>query len=363
MKRVRLARPGFIAAASVAATVALALGTSQAGEAATAPSAGWHAYTPAIGVGSLLSIYAPSASDAWAAGESSSGGSLYQHFNGTAWENVSGPAIGETAAIGGTSDSDLWVLSASSSAHYNGSSWTTDPLAIPAGSTGAGDQYEISDDQVYVAGPGNVYAVVAVTVTVSTANEELLEHFNGKAWSVVTGIPNVTASGADISQVTGTGPDNVYVSAAYDNVTKSELAHFNGKTWSLVRLPGTPFGVDLEFTGAGQALALGSSNGAGYAAKLSGGKWTMVAMPFTHALPVGDAGGTGHAWAEMVNYASTAAPTLWQWSAGKWTQIKPDNTDGGVLTGAADGSGVWAFTFGTIFTGDAGTSVTNLFVG
>jgi hypothetical protein len=62
----------------------------------------------------------------------------------------------------------------------------------------------------------------------------------------------------------------------------------------------------------GQAFVLGSSNGAGYAAQLSGGKWTKVSMPFSHALPVSDAGASGHAWAEMVNYASPVAPTLYQ---------------------------------------------------
>jgi hypothetical protein len=363
VKLIRLARPGFIAAASMAATVALVLGTGQVGEAAATPSPGWHAFDPSIGDGSLLSLYAPSSSDAWAVGESSSGGSLYEHFNGTAWAGVKAPNIREPAAIDGTSDSDLWVVGASSSAHYNGSSWTAHALVIPSGSAGEGDQFDTSYNEVYAAGPDDAYAVVAVINNTSLANEEILEHFNGKAWSIVTGVPHVSVSGALISQVTGSGADDVYVSATYDNDTKSELVNFNGTAWSVVKLPGTPFDVNVEVTGAGQALALGSSNGAGYAAQLSGGKWTKVSMPFTHALPVGDAGGSGHAWAEMVNYASNVAPTLYQFSASKWTQIKPNNAAGATLTGAADGSGLWAFTFGSIFTGDGGTSDAELFVG
>lgn len=362
MKRVRLAAPGVIAAAVAAA--ALTLGTSPAG-AATTPSAGWHSYTPSIGGGSLLDLYAPSAGDAWGVGESSTGGALYQHFNGTAWKNVSGPSIGETAAIGGTSDSDLWVLSASKSAHYNGSSWTTYALAIPAGTAGEGDEFDTSEDQVYVAGPDDVYAIVAVINNTSLANEDALEHFNGTAWSIVTGVPNISVSSTSAGQVTGSGPDDVYVSAAYDNDTKAELVHFNGSAWSVVKLPGNPFEVSVDVTGSGQALAVGSSDGQGYAAQLSGGKWTTVSMPFTDALPVGDAGGSGQAWAAMVNYSNASVPeTLWQRSAGKWTQIKP-NDEGGAdgFVGAADGSGLWSFTFGNIFTGDGGTSTTELFVG
>jgi hypothetical protein len=361
VKLIRLARPGFIAAASVAATAALVLATGQVGEAAAAPSAGWHSFDPSIGDGSLLSLYAPSSSDAWAVGESSSGGSLYQHFTGTAWANVTGPNI-EPAAIDGTSDSDLWVVGTSSSAHYNGSSWTTHALVIPSGTAGEGDEFDTSVNQVYAASADDAYAVVAVINNTSLANEEILEHFNGTAWSIVTNVPNVTATGAVVSQVTGSGADDVYVSAMYDDETKSELEHFNGTTWSAVQLPGTPFDVNVEVTGASEAVALGSSDGAGYAAQLSAGKWTTVSLPFTHALPIGDAGGTGVAWAELINYASNVPETLYQFSASKWTQITPNNAAGAMVTGAADGSGLWAFTFGAIFTG-GGTSDTDLYVG
>jgi hypothetical protein len=363
VKRVRLATPGVISAAVAAA--ALILGTSPAG-AATTPSAGWHSFTPPVAGGSLLDLYAPSAGDAWAVGESSTGGSLYQHFaNGTAWKSAKGPSLGPVSAISGTSDKDLWVLGASSSANYNGSSWTTHPLVIPAGTAGEGDQFDTSADALYVAGPTDVYAAVAVIDNTSLANEDVLEHFNGTAWSVVTNVPNVSTANSLISQITGSGPDDVYLSVVNNNGTEAELEHFNGTSWSSVSLPGTPFDVNVEETGSGQALAVGSSDGAGYAAQLSGGKWTKVSMPFTDALPVGEAGGSGRAWAAMVNYDNGSVPeSLWQWSAGKWTQIQPNHdgaSDG--LVGATDGSGLWALTFGNIFTGDGGTSTTELFVG
>lgn len=364
MKRIRLGTPGVIAAAVAAA--ALALGTSQAGEAAvaTTPSAGWHSYTPPIGDGTVLSLYAPSAGDAWAVGESSTGGSLYQHFaNGTAWKNAKGPNLGPLSAISGTSDKDLWVLGASSSANYNGSSWTTHPLVIPAGTAGEGDQYETSFDELYVAGPADVYAAVAVLDNTSLANEDVLEHFNGTAWSVVTNVPNVSTGNSLITQITGSGPDDIYLSAVYNNSTQSELEHFNGTAWSSVSLPGSPYDVDVEETGSGQALALGSTGGRGYAAQLSGGKWTTVSLPFANALPLGDAGGTGRAWAEMVDYNGGGAPELWQWSGGKWTQITPDNLSGGSMVGATNGGGLWSFTFGSIFTGSGSASGIELYVG
>jgi hypothetical protein len=343
VKRIRPTTPGVIAAA--VAAVALALGAAQAGEAATAPSAGWHTYDPSVAAGGSLSgIYAVSASDAWAVSESPSGGQVF-HFTGTAWATVGGPDLGALQAVGGTSDSDLWVLGTTKSAHYNGSSWTTYPLVVPAGATD-GDY----NDLVYDAGTGNVYAAVAYAVTVKgdLVDEQSLEHFNGQAWSTVAKVPNISADGSIISNLTGAGPDDIYLSAVYDNTTKSELLHFNGSAWSAVKLPGTPYDPQVNVTGTGQALALATTisgpNTVGYAAKLSGGTWTTVSLPLSNRLPLDSARGSGKAWTTLLDYSDANAPeTLWQWSAGHWTQIKATSAEAsGTLYGAADGSGVWS---------------------
>ena len=342
MKRIRLTTPGVIAAAVAAA--ALALGAGQAGEAATTPSVGWHIFDPSVADGGSLSgIYAVSASDAWAVSEGPSGGQVF-HFTGTAWGNVSGPNIGALEAISGTSDSDLWVLGATSSAHYNGSSWTAYPLVVPAGATD-GDVEEL----VYDAGTDDVYAAVSYAVTVqgSLLYEQSLEHFNGKAWSTVTNAPNISADGSIISNLTGGGPDGVYLSATYDNTTKSELLRFNGSAWSTVKLPGTPYDPQVNVTSKSQALALATtisgSSTTGYAATLSGGKWATVSLPLSNNLPLASASGPGTAWTALLDYEANVPETLWQYSAGHWTQIKATSAEAsGVLFGAADGSGVWS---------------------
>lgn len=343
MKRIRLTTPGVIAAA--VAAVALALGAGQAGEAATTPSAGWHTYDPAVADGGSVSgIYAVTASDAWAVSEGPAGGQVF-HFTGTAWGNASGPGIGALEAISGTSDSDLWVLGAAKSAHYNGSSWTTYSLVVPAGATD-GDYADL----VYDAGTDNVYAAVSYAVTVqgSLIDEQSLEHFNGKAWSTVTNAPNISADGSIISYLTGGGPDDISVSATYDNTTKSELLQFNGSAWSAVQLPGAPYDPQVNITGTGQALALATtisgSNTFGYAAKLSGGTWSTVSLPLSNNLPIASASGRGTAWTDLLDYSDANAPeTLWQYSAGHWTQIKATSAEAsGPLFGAADGSGVWS---------------------
>jgi hypothetical protein len=334
----RLVRETMGVAAATLAAAALALGASQPGEAAASPSPGWHTFDAATGDGSLSGIYAVNASDAWAASEGPAGGTVF-HFTGSAWESVNSPDLGALEAISGTSDSDIWVLGATSAAHWNGSSWKSSPLAIPAGATG-GDEADL----LYDAGAGDVYAAVSYSVTDkgSLVEDESLEHFNGKAWTDVTDLPNFSAGSSIITGLTGGGADDVYLTATYAFTTKSELLQFNGHTWSAVQLPGNPFNPQVDVTGAGHALALGAttSDTNGYAAQLSGGKWTTVSLPLSNNVPSASAGGSGTAWTDLVDYP---AQTVWKFSSGKWTQIHATSAQAsGLLFAAADGSAVWS---------------------
>jgi hypothetical protein len=326
-----------VAAATLAAA-ALALGTSLPADAAASPSPGWHTFNAATGDGSLSGIYAVSASDAWAASEGPSGGKVF-HFTGTAWESVNSPDLGALEAISGTSDSDIWVLGATTAAHWNGSSWTSSSLALPAGAT-EGDETNL----LYDAGANDVYAAVSYAVTDkgTLVEEEGLEHFNGKAWTAVTGLPNFSVTSSIVTGLTGGGADDVYLTSTYAFTTKSEVLQFNGHTWSAVQLPGSPYAPQIDVTGAGQALALGASTSdtTGYAAQLSGGKWTTVSLPLSNNVPSASAGGSGTAWAALIDYP---AESVWKFSAGKWTQTQATSAQAsGLLFGAADGSAVWA---------------------
>lgn len=326
--------------------LALVLATSQAsqagqaGQAATV-GAGWHDFSPSLGTSSLEAMYAPTASDAWAVGQTSSQQSLYLHFDGTSWSSVDGPNIYTVYAVDGTSSSDLWVLGATSSAHYDGSSWTTYPLAL-AGEEGVGLLYTSGINQVFDAGPDNVYARV-LAVRPDGTLDEFLEHFDGTAWSFVTGAPNVSPTGSAVLELTGSGPDDVYVYAEYDNNTQDELLHYDGTSWSVVSLPGSPVAVRVYDTGGGQALALGEIIGGGYyAAALGGGTWTETGLPNSDE-PLNSAAGAGTVWTVMLDGSDNEH--LWQWSGGQWTEVQPDNADG-LLAGTTDGHAMWSFTEG-----------------
>jgi hypothetical protein len=355
----------LLAGGCVLAAAALAFGTAQASQAAAVkpaatPGAGWHSYNPNLDDSSLLDVYAPTLTSAWGVGETESGGSFYIHFNGSSWASVSGPDIGVADGISGTGNSDLWVIAASETAHYNGSTWTTDALAIPAGQTALGNTY-VASDEIYAAGPADAYA--EVDTVDNGAIEQILEHFNGTKWSVVTDAPNISVTGSTVYEVTGSGPDDVYVTANYNNDQNSEVVHFNGTAWSVESMPGTPFGVSIAVTGSGTAMALGyDESSQTYAAQLSGGTWSKVSFPAGLEPLQSDLSSAGKVWAQLQTSAGSDGPTtLWEYAGSKWTTITPDDVTQDVY-GVVNGAGFWTFTTGGVLGGDQ-PDTTALYVG
>jgi hypothetical protein len=353
-------RRAILGSGCVLAAAALSLGMTPASQAATAPAAGWRSYANPLSGGEVQAVYAPSIDDAWAVGSTTLGGtgdSAYIHFNGSAWSLVSGPQIGPVAAVDGTSDSDLWVVSTTTSAHYNGSTWASYPLAIPSGSTlGVFVPFVgFQRTTLFVAGPSNVYAEIPVNSSAGYF-ETLLEHFNGKAWSLVTSAPGISPSNSQISQVTGSGADDVYLEADVANGTDEpnyEVLHFNGTAWSVEPLPAvsgldTDSQAEINITGPKDGLAtltgeyVETETFQGYAAQLASGTWSVAPLPFSGAFGYGQTGGTGRAFA-LFGTSAFDAPTLtlWQWSAGAWTQITNDTDQ--AMTATANGSGLWTF--------------------
>ena len=83
------------------------------------------------------SVEALSPTDVWAAGTNGSG-ALLDRFNGTSWQAMTLPssfANTGVPAITATSDSDVWIFGYNQAiANWNGSSWTSSPSPVPAGS-------------------------------------------------------------------------------------------------------------------------------------------------------------------------------------------------------------------------------------
>ena len=256
---------------------------------------------PNVGVqeNTLLAVSMPSTGKAWAAGYYVSGQfqqqTLIEHFDGNVWSVVPSPSPGALQnilfAVAAISDSDVWAVGAEEDStglwhtlteHWNGSAWLV-VNAIDAGSNG--NQFYA----VKALAPNNVYAV-GQQAGAGFPNEALIEHWNGKAWSVVSSpsyasasaLPlGVTATASSLTlvgqQETDTAPYTTYVAAGAPsalsiqttpNAGSSENDVFaaaiaaDGSTWAV--------GWDIDIsTGNHDPLVLRGVNGT----------WSLVSTP------------------------------------------------------------------------------------
>jgi hypothetical protein len=224
---------------------------------------GWTVVTPHAGAaGVLTGSYALSDTDTWAVGFNGSD-TIALHWNGTTWSSVPTPAPSGTTpnwmlksvAAGGASDA--WAVGVQTAGtkvhnslyeHWNGTAWSV--------VTGP-------DDGVLTAvldfSPTNAWAFADFSVL----------HWNGSAWSAVSGAYPALAVSAD-------SPDDFW--GIYRN---NQVTHYNGTSWSVYTLPG-PSGTAFESV---QALSptdvwAAGTNGTGALLEhFNGTSWQTVTLP------------------------------------------------------------------------------------
>ena len=92
--------------------------------------------------GSLSSVAATSASNAWAVGYTSNGRTLIERWNGAAWKRVSSPSPGSDATLDGVAASSAgsaWAVGSTISGssdntlieRWNGAAWRQVPSPTP----------------------------------------------------------------------------------------------------------------------------------------------------------------------------------------------------------------------------------------
>ncbi len=151
-------------------------------------------------VDTLYSISVNSASDIWAAGDSTSSSittdqTLVEHWNGTAWSAVPSPNVSGTNsglfAVTALGANDAWAVGYSGAnffstltEHWNGSSWSI----VPSAGTGNSDiLYAVSGTSA-----SDVWATGQSGSASSYAT--LIEHWNGSSWSVVPSVNTLLTS-------------------------------------------------------------------------------------------------------------------------------------------------------------------------
>ena len=182
----------------------------------------------------LQAVSMPSPGKAWAVGDFINGRfqqqTLIEHFDGTVWSVV--PSLSPGAkqnilyGVAAITDTDVWAVGAfeddgavwhTLTEHWDGSAWSV-VNAVDAGTSG--NQFYA----VKALASNNVYAVGQQAGT-GFPNQALIEHWDGTAWSVVTGPADgatslplaVTATASSLTlagqQETDTAPYTSYVAS------------------------------------------------------------------------------------------------------------------------------------------------------
>jgi hypothetical protein len=322
--------------------------------------------------GTLVSVTAPSATDAWAVGSTTDSNgdehALIEHWNGSAWTIAPVPGMRSSSllSVRSASRTSVWAVGEVRNAkrqdqtlilHWNGKAWARQPSPDPGGS------FDI------------LYGVRAVSATSAwavgtfekgSALRSLVLHWNGTAWKqVASPSPAIDSQFAGVAATSAASAWAVgLVSSSSDAprrpgpvapaVPKTDprtfIARWNGHSWSQTASP-SPGDADIlravGTTSATSAWAVGMTEQAGIEQTLilhgDGQAWKRVASPD----PAG-----GDASNDLDGVFATSAGNAWA----------VGNSDGGSFVLHWDGHS-WQGAFGpfafTDLFGVAGSSAGN----
>jgi hypothetical protein len=217
-----------------------------------------------------------------------------------AWQVVTSPNRGVSAtlsAVAATSARDAWAVGSYDTGsgfralieHWNGSAWKVVPSVSPA--TG---RHETSTFGGVVAiSPSNAWAVGFYEKT-TTSFRTLIEHWNGRKWSVVPS-PNADQGENTLGAVAAVSAASIWAvgyrhgpGASGGGARKTLVEHWDGAKWRIVPSPspgpagGDGFLFGVAATPAGRAWAVGSEPSrfsSTLAIRWNGTKWLTAKTP------------------------------------------------------------------------------------
>lgn len=303
-------RPARWLGAAVLASAPVLIGAAMlapAAPASAAPAAGgWTALTvPSTGNNTLLTaVSARAGNDAWAVGEQFVGAGqapappVAYHWNGNQWSLVPTPSLGVSAsfqAVSASSATDAWAVGftvrrddqdSTLLEHWNGKAWSVDSADELTGEADSlTSVVDLSSSNAWAVGQGGT--------------GPLLEHWNGTTWSPVT-LPDAGFTPGSGQSLSATSASDIWLAGTSINLTNgtmfAEALHYNGSAWSVVPMaqPGTntPSIHAVTAISPTDAWAVGEDIGATSAVGGStliehwnGSKWSIVPSPTPGADP------------------------------------------------------------------------------
>lgn len=295
----RLQLAGYVSAAAAAVVLSLSFLVTPAhansrptsGLASLACTASGWRLSPSLSPGTTsngFSSIAATGGVVWAVGsmQQSTGGPrpLAEMFNGTSWTDTAVPTLmglGELYGVSALGADDVWAVGMQAGAssgetlivHWDGTQWSPVKSPNPSGapmsiltSAAAVTQSDVWTVGYYYNSSGN--------------QAQLIEHWDGSAWTIISGAPlNTTTSNLDgIAVISGT---DIWVVGSYDYGALTE--HWDGSNWSQVDILNTigdSGSLSGVATSAGSVWAAGnyytSSGTATLVLRWNGSVWSEV---------------------------------------------------------------------------------------
>jgi hypothetical protein len=291
---------------------------------------GWTVVTPPAGTAGdeLAGSYALSDTDAWVVGaDPSTAAPVALNWNGTTWSSVPTPTPSGSApdwsfkSVAASSATDAWAVGEQVAGtkihdslyeHWNGTAWSV------------------------VSGPneGVLNAVLDFSPTNAWAFADFsVLHWNGTAWSVVSGAYPALSVSAD-------GPNDIW--GIYRN---NQITHYNGTSWSVYTLSepsGTAF-ESVEALSPADVWVAGTNGTGPLIERFNGTSWKTMTTPSSFAntgIPAITARSDSDVWIFGYNQA------IANWNGSSWTTSPsplPSGTEFTFSSAANSPSHIWAF--------------------
>jgi hypothetical protein len=228
--------------------------------------------SPLVEGDSLRAVAAISANDVWAVGDRSEQGfenALIEHWDGTAWSIVPDSSISGVAAstsllksVSADGSNDVWAVGAETLLHFNGTTWSE--VASPF--MQANSVTALSPTNAWAVGSKNVY--VRFGQNFRQVPESAIEHWDGTSWSLVSS-PNVGVNSSLNGIAAISANDIVAVGTLTTSTggTGTLIEQWNGTSWTIVSSP-DPGTADNSLLGVtalsdGTIVAVGSQTNQG----------------------------------------------------------------------------------------------------
>jgi hypothetical protein len=303
----------------------------------------------------LLGATALAPANAWAVGYIGNGLTLAEHWDGAFWTTVTSPNPsygGHLNAVAATRATDVWAVGAGVNTyhtlteHWDGTAWSIVPSPNP------GSFYNFLEG-VAAIGPQDVWATGFYKIL---GNRTLLLHWDGSTWSQVSS-PNMGGNGDDnyLHAIAATANNDVWAVGHVNDIQSQELIlHWNGTSWQIVTGLTAPnsrlYRVAPRTATDAWAVGIGDSTSSARALILhwDGTGWTQMPLALDATLYAVAATAANNAWAVgALGPMDARQSVILHWDGISWTRMtspNPEPVHDNVLysVATAGSSVVWA---------------------